>query len=142
MKGTMNPLRILALASIILAMVLSPTLALGQPSKARGATIYKEYCQTCHQANGQGLGTVFPPVAKSDYMAAASSSQIIKEVVNGKSGKVKVNGKEYNGVMAPLPAKYSAEDVAAVLTYVYGSFGNKARVFTAAEVRKAVPKRK
>lgn len=139
----MNTLRILSLVSSILVMVIAPTITLGQAAnKARGAAVYKEYCQTCHQANGQGLGTTFPPVAKSDYMAAASSSQIIKEVVNGKSGKVKVNGKDYNGVMAPLPAKYTAEDVASVLTYVYGSFGNKARVFTAAEVRKAVPKRK
>lgn len=139
----MNPTRNRSLASIILTMMLVPTLVFAQgATMARGAVVYNEYCKTCHQANGQGLGTVFPPLAKSDYMAAASHSQIIKEVVNGKSGKVKVNGKEYNGVMAPLPAKYTAEDVAAVLTYVYGSFGNKGGVFTAAEVRKAVPKRK
>ncbi len=139
----MNSIRIHALVCIILAAVLSPTFAHSQGAvMARGAVVYNEYCKACHQANGQGLGVVFPPVAKSDYLAAGPRDKIIKEVVNGKSGKVKVNGKEYNGVMTPLPAKYTAEDVAAVLTYVYGSFGNKGGVVTAAEVRKAVPKRK
>jgi nitrite reductase (NO-forming) len=62
--------------------------------------------------------------------------QIIKEVVNGKSGKLKVNGKEYNGVMAPLPKKYTDEDIAGVLTYVYNSWGNKGTVVTVADVKK------
>lgn len=105
-------------------------------SMARGQKVYNEYCKTCHQANGQGLGTVYPPLAKSDYLTKNPMPQIIKEVVNGKSGKIKVNGKEYNGVMAPLPKKYTDEDIAGVLTYVYNSWGNKGPVVTVADVKK------
>jgi nitrite reductase (NO-forming) len=105
-------------------------------SMARGQKVYNEYCKTCHQATGQGLGTVYPPLAKSDYLAKTPMPQIIKEVVNGKSGKLKVNGKEYNGVMAPLPKKYTDEDIAGVLTYVYNSWGNKGTVVTVADVKK------
>ena len=105
-------------------------------SMARGQKVYNEYCKTCHQATGQGLGTVYPPLAKSDYLAKTPMPQIIKEVVNGKSGKLKVNGKEYNGVMAPLPKKYTDEDIAGVLTYVYNSWGNKGPVVTVADVKK------
>ena len=105
-------------------------------SMARGLKVYNEYCKTCHQATGQGLGTVYPPLAKSDYLAKTPMPQIIKEVVNGKSGKLKVNGKEYNGVMAPLPKKYTDEDIAGVLTYVYNSWGNKGPVVTVADVKK------
>lgn len=105
-------------------------------SMARGQKVFNEYCKTCHQANGQGLGTVYPPLAKSDYLAKTPMPQIIKEVVNGKSGKLKVNGKEYNGVMAPLPKKYTDEDIAGVLTYVYNSWGNKGPVVTVADVKK------
>jgi nitrite reductase (NO-forming) len=47
-----------------------------------------------------------------------------------------VNGKEYNGVMAPLPKKYTDEDIAGVLTYVYNSWGNKGTVVTVADVKK------
>lgn len=107
----------------------------------RGQAVYTEYCKTCHQANGQGLGTVYPPVAKSDYIKNNPKATIIKEVVKGKSGKVKVNGKEYNGVMTPIPKKYTDADVAAVLTYVYNSWGNPGGVITEADVKKAVPKR-
>lgn len=103
---------------------------------ARGQQVYNEYCKTCHQANGQGLGAVYPPVAKSDYLKNTPMPQIIKEVVNGKSGKIKVNGKEYNGVMAPLPKKYTDQDIASVITYVYNSFGNSGPVVTAADVKK------
>lgn len=103
---------------------------------ARGQQVYTEYCKTCHQANGQGLGAVYPPLAKSDYLKSTPMPQIIKEVVNGKSGKVKVNGKEYNGVMAPLPKKYTDEDIASVITYVYNSFGNSGPTVTVADVKK------
>ena len=102
----------------------------------RGQKVYNEYCKTCHQATGLGLGTVYPPLAKSDYLTKTPMPQIIKEVVNGKSGKIKVNGKEYNGVMAPLPKKYTDEDIAAVITYVYNSWGNKGPVVTVADVKK------
>jgi nitrite reductase (NO-forming) len=105
-------------------------------SMARGQKVYNEYCKTCHQANGQGLGTVYPPLAKSDYLTKTPMPQIIKEVVNGKAGKMKVNGKEYNGVMAPLPKKYTDEDIAGVITYVYNSWGNTGPVVTVADVKK------
>ena len=44
--------------------------------------------------------------------------------------------KKFNGIMAPLPAKYSDKDVADVLTFVYSSWGNKATTVTPAEVKK------
>ena len=129
----------------VLTLSVACVLAMGTLSasdKAKGKKVYDEYCKTCHQANGQGLGAVYPPLAKSDYLKNTPKAQIIKEVVNGKSGKIKVNGKEYNGVMAPMPAKYTAEDIANVLTYVYASWGNAGTVVTTAEVKKVAPKRK
>lgn len=127
-------------AVLIAAVALATTIDASAQDKAasmtRGQKVYNEYCKTCHQANGQGLGAVYPPLAKSDYLVKTPMPQIIKEVVNGKSGKIKVNGKEYNGVMAPLPKKYTDEDIAGVLTYVYNSWGNKGPVVTVADVKK------
>ena len=108
----MKSFRIQALLCILIAAMAFPTFVQSQgATMTRGAAVYNEYCKTCHQANGQGLGVVFPPLAKSYYLVKTKRAQIIKEVVNGKKGKMKVNGKEYNGVMTPLPAKYTAEDV-------------------------------
>lgn len=34
---------------------------------ANGKKVYEGYCKTCHQANGQGMPKIYPPLAKSDY---------------------------------------------------------------------------
>ncbi len=96
----------------------------------RGKQIYESYCKTCHQANGQGIPGVYPPVAKADYLQ--NKQQTIHALVFGLSGPITVNGKKYNGVMPPAP--YNDEDIAAVLTYVYNSFGNPGGIVTAEEV--------
>ncbi|CAN5413661.1 cytochrome c2 [soil metagenome] len=108
---------------------------------AKGQKVYTEYCKTCHQANGQGIPNVYPPLAASDYIKTMPRKTIATEVVNGKNGKVKVNGKEFNGVMTALPAKYTDADVAAVLTYVYNSWGNPGGVFAAKEIAKVRKKK-
>jgi len=108
---------------------------------AKGKKVYLEYCKTCHMPNGQGMPGVYPPVANSDYIKATPKVTLIKEVVNGKHGKITVNGKVYNGVMAPMPKKYNCDDIACVLTYVFTSFGNSKGAVSVAEVRKACPKR-
>jgi nitrite reductase (NO-forming) len=137
-------LRITSAVAIVFAIVATPCKVGAQPKDVmdKGAKVYNEYCKTCHQDKGQGLGTVYPPLAKSDWLQKTKKDDVIKAVVKGLNGKIKVNGKEYNGVMAPLPAKYTAEEVAAVITYVYNSFGNKGPTVTAAEVKKVDAKRK
>lgn len=127
---------ILVLAAAVLAAPASAQ------SKKNGAKVYKEYCQTCHQKDGKGLPNVYPPLAKSDYIKKNSKETLIREVVFGKSGKVKVNGKEYNGVMAPLPKKYSDKDVSDVMTYVFNMFGNKKGRVTVDDVKAAKKKGK
>ncbi|MCS7302746.1 MAG: cytochrome c [Candidatus Kapabacteria bacterium] len=102
----------------------------------RGAKVYKGYCSTCHQANGQGLSTIYPPLANSDWLKNNPKEKVIEAVVYGMKGPITVNGKKYNGVMNPLPSTYKDEDVAAVITYVYNSWGNPGTVVTVEDVRK------
>lgn len=102
----------------------------------RGAKVYKAYCSTCHQANGQGLSTIYPPLAKSDWLKNNPKEKVIESVVFGLKGPITVNGKKYNGVMNPLPSNYTDEDIAAVITYVYNSWGNPGTVVTVDDVRK------
>jgi nitrite reductase (NO-forming) len=108
---------------------------------AFGSRVYKQNCMACHQEQGQGIEGAFPPLAKADYLK--SKTKAIEAVVGGLSGKLIVNGKEYNGVM---PAwELSDEDIANVLTYVYASWGNSGAVVTTDEVksvRKSLPNRK
>lgn len=112
-----------------------------------GAAIFAKNCAMCHQDKGQGLEGVFPPVAQSDFLMERANKkdrvELVQLIDQGRSGKITVNGKEYNGVMTPVSG-LSDEEVASVLTYVSNTWGNKAPAFTAEEVataRKEIVKR-
>lgn len=106
----------------------------------QGQKVFLNACSVCHQAEGQGVPNVFPPLAKSDFLMALAAKQdrtaLLQIPLNGLSGPVKVNGKEYNSVMPPISG-LSDEDLAAVMTYVTSSWGNSARAFTVEEVQTA-----
>ncbi len=109
------------------------TLTLNEQIKA-GEALYAGTCSVCHQSNGEGLPGVFPPLAKSDYLLA-DPKRAIGAVVKGLSGKVTVNGKEYNSVMPPM-AQLNDDEVANIVTYALNSWGNKGAAVSAADVKK------
>jgi len=124
---------VLPAALMIVAVALTGA---DQATMDRGAKVYKGYCSSCHQANGQGLSTIYPPLAKSDWLKNTPKEKVIEAVVYGLKGPITVNGKKYNGVMNPMPTNYKDEDIAAVITYVYNSWGNPGTVVTVADVQK------
>src|ERR1044072_7870651 len=67
-------------------------------SMARGKSLYGVYCQSCHGDQGQGIESVFPPLAKSDYLMA-DKKRSIQQILYGASGEVKVNNVTYIGDM-------------------------------------------
>lgn len=89
---------------------------------SEGAQLYSQYCANCHQAEGQGLAALIPPLAASDFLLAdpKRAACIIK---NGQSGKITVNGVEYDGVMPMLSLKDL--EIAELVTYISNSWGNK-----------------
>lgn len=98
----------------------------------KGERIYSQVCAACHQASGAGLSGVFPPLAKSDYLMA-DKKRAIRQILQGSTGPMTVNGKTYNSAM---PAQNLSDDeVAWVLTYVMNSWGNSGEMVTAAEVK-------
>src|SRR5690349_18720812 len=105
--------------------------------KAKGQKIYKLYCSACHQDDGNGNpSTGFPPLAGSDWVAAKDPSRIIRIVLNGLSGPITVSGKPWGqAAMLPWRDALTDDDVAAVLTYVRSSWGNKAPALKAEDVK-------
>jgi mono/diheme cytochrome c family protein len=91
-------------------------------SLARGKEVYASYCITCHMENGEGIESVYPPLAKSDYLMADKTRSVF-QVMNGVSGEMKVNGVVYNGEMTSFGL--SDEEVSDVVNYIRNSFGNK-----------------
>ena len=80
------------------------------------------------------MAGVFPPLAKSDYMTS-DKARAIGVVLNGLTGPIKVNGKDYNSVMPPM-SQLADDEVDNLLTYAGNSWGNSTGAFSAAEVAK------
>lgn len=91
-------------------------------------------CSACHGPNGEG-GPIGPPLAGSDWVTGPVSN-LIRIQLRGLTGPITVSGKEYNfpAPMAAL-AYQTDEQIAAVLTYVRNSFGNKASAVTPDQVK-------
>ena len=97
-----------------------------------GKEIFSRTCFACHQAEGQGIATVFPPLAKSNFLNA-DPKRAINAVLKGLTGEIVVNGKKYNNVMTSQ--NLTDEEIANTLTYVYDSWGNNKTRITAEMVK-------
>lgn len=96
--------------------------ASADPVMTRGESVYYANCVACHLPAGTGLEGAFPPLAGSDYLEG-DPAKIIATVMYGNEGPITVNGVRYNGVM-PGFAYLTDEEIAAVVTYINGSWGN------------------
>lgn len=106
----------------------------------KGKALYSKdgYCATCHQPDGLGIeASGFPPLAQSKWVVQ-DTRRLIKLTLNGLMGPIDVNGKKYAGKtpMIPYGGLMKDDEVAAVLSYVRNSFGNKASFVQPDEVKK------
>lgn len=97
-------------------------------------------CIACHQANGEGLPNIYPPLAGSEWVQG-SEERVISIVLHGLKGDVTVKGHTFNAAAMPafgqVPGggyNWSDEKIAAVLTYVRQEWGNKAGPIDPAKV--------
>jgi len=103
-------------------------------SSERGKEIYSRYCVSCHMDQGEGIDGIFPPIAKSDYLMA-DKKRAIKQILYGATGKMTVNGKDYDGEMVGFDI--TDEEVSDLMNYLCNSFENKGGVTTPADVKAA-----
>jgi nitrite reductase (NO-forming) len=99
---------------------------------AAGEVLFKGTCSVCHQANGEGLPQVFPPLARSDFLMQ-DKRRSIEVVLKGLTGPVTVNGKIFNSVMPPM-SNLRDDEIANILTFVRNAWGNQGDAVTAADV--------
>lgn len=98
----------------------------------KGERLFKNNCTACHQAEGQGVPGVFPPLANSPYVIG-SEDLFVKILLRGMSGPIEVLGNEYNGNMPSYGENglgWSDQDIHAITTYVRQAFGNTADPIT------------
>ena len=105
------------------------------PQSERGRGVYLGLCFACHMPDGKGLASVFPPLAGSDFLLA-DRDRAIRIVLKGLIGPVTVNGITFNSAMPPLETTLAEQQIADVLTYVTGEWGNKGTAYTVDDVRR------
>ncbi len=103
---------------------------------AQGKKVYEAVCGICHANDGSGKPGQAPPLAGSEWVTAKGINRLTHIPLEGLTGTIKVEGKDWTLNMAAMGAALSDADLAAVLTYIRTSWGNKAGEVTADEVKK------
>lgn len=90
-----------------------------------GGAIFQAKCLACHQANGQGIAGVFPPLAASEWVTG-KPEVLANILLHGVEGKINVKGADYNGQMPAFKDLLKDDELAAVLSHIRSDWGNKA----------------
>jgi mono/diheme cytochrome c family protein len=104
----------------------------GAATIAKGKSLYKQHCLSCHQENGSGVPGMNPPLIKTEYVLG-DKKRLIGILLNGLNEDVEINGEYYSNPM-PSQAALKDQEIADILSYVRNSFGNKASTVSTAEV--------
>ncbi len=86
----------------------------------QGEQLYLKHCSNCHQTNGNGLGRVYPPLNKSDFIEK-NFDQVLCLMRYGMEGELIVNGVHYNQAMPGVPSLTNLE-IAQLATYIYNAW--------------------
>ncbi|PZX12802.1 mono/diheme cytochrome c family protein [Palleronia aestuarii] len=92
---------------------------------ADGATLFGDYCATCHQANGSGIRAAIPPLDGSRYVTADADVPITI-LLRGIAGPIEVKGEIYTGRMPTFGPTLDDGQIARILTYIRASWSNSA----------------
>ena len=89
----------------------------------QGKLLYEANCQNCHQADGQALAGLIPPLAGSDYLII-NKDKLACIIRNGLDGEIIVNGVSYN---QPMPANTLLTEIqiSNIINYINNEWGNK-----------------
>jgi mono/diheme cytochrome c family protein len=98
--------------------------AQAQPAAAApadGKTLFAKNCAACHQASGKGIPGAFPALAGNGFVQGAPA-EVSTVLLKGRGG------------MPDFSGSLDDAEIAQVLSYVRGSWGNSAAPLSAGEV--------
>jgi cytochrome c551 len=102
----------------------------------QGKVLYELNCSNCHQKNGAGLGLLYPPLNKSDFMDS-HFEEVVCLIKNGWEGELLVNGKLYNKPMKGI-TNLTELEIAEIATYIYNTWDHKRGIVEVKEVSSAL----
>jgi mono/diheme cytochrome c family protein len=100
---------------------------------AAGEKLYARYCADCHAAGGEGIAPAYPPLAGNRAISMDSAVNAIRIVLNGGFAPGTAGNPRPYG-MPPFRISLNDAEVAAVVSYVRNSWGNRAGLVSPVEV--------
>jgi mono/diheme cytochrome c family protein len=100
----------------------------------RGAELYVDNCAACHRTDGQGYERVFPKIAGNSSVLSQNPVSMIRLVLAGSKLPATTTAPSELG-MPGFAWRLSDQEVAQLLTFVRGSWGNHAPAVTAEQVK-------
>lgn len=100
-----------------------PPIIYSDLASREGAKVYGK-CIGCHGADGGGANGI-PPLANSEWVTG-NTETLSQIILHGLKGEISVAGNTYNGNMPAMGDGLGPKELAFVMTYIRGSFGNEA----------------
>jgi mono/diheme cytochrome c family protein len=108
-------------------------------TNAAGAKLFGQNCASCHGAAGGGTPNVAPPLAGNPFVSGDATA-VIHAVGNGMHGQTAM-GKSYGAVQMPAwKGQLTPDQIAQVVSYIRGSWGNTGQPVTTGQVKAALKK--
>jgi mono/diheme cytochrome c family protein len=102
----------------------------GEPT---GRNLYIANCSACHQAGGEGLPGVVPPLRGSGVVNKDDAGKHIQVILNGMQG-ARAGGVVYAAVMPKFAGALSDAEISDIINYERSSWGNHGAPVTVAQV--------
>ena len=100
-----------------------------------GAKVYEKWCADCHGSNGAGIPPAYPPLANNQSISMEFPANPVRLVMfGGYPPATKKNPRPFG--MPPFAQTLTNEEIAAVVTYIRQSWGNRAAPVSPADVDK------
>ncbi len=124
-------------AAIVASTGPSTTVSAPLDPMALGKQVYGANCANCHQGSGAGQPGSYPPLGASEYVNG-DVNELYAIMLHGLQGPLTVAGGSYGSQQMPgWSTALSDEKIAAVMTYIPASWGNKASAVKPADVTAA-----
>lgn len=115
--------------------IIETTARVARPASSRGAQAYATFCVHCHGIDGKGHAPLLAPLVGNPNVLISDPGSLINITLNG-TGDLVLAGVPAPYRMPGYRAELNDQQIAELLSFVRGGWGNDAGNVSAAEVRK------
>lgn len=123
------------ISNIILLIMIISFFSCNEKNKyVQGKRIYDAVCANCHMEDGQGLGSMFPPIANSDYLKK-NWEELPCIIKKGMHQEIIVNGIKFNEEM-PAHKKMKDAELANLINYIQSTWYEHPKTISIKTIKK------